>query len=139
MIKDKNKFFTTAVYGLVSMLEEYAIKLYGSCNWAERWSLVSSEELVDGCKSDCVTLSFRDIYIKFSWVYDELYPIDLENIDYSMIKRTTAVVHDCIGNLSALNKPIHKIEGWLCNGHFVKNVLVCDSKEERGAINIKLV
>ena len=138
VFKDRNRFFTTSVYGLVSMLEEYSSKLYGTSDSHEKWSLVSSVELVDGIKSDCVTLSCRGIYIKFACIYGELFPIDLENIDYATIKRTTKVVEDCIGNLSDLNRPIHKIEGWLCNGHTVRCVKVYESVDERGAVDILL-
>lgn len=138
LLKDRYKFFATSVYGLVSMLEEYAMKLYGVKDSNRKYCLYSSRERVDGLITDCVTLKYRDISIKFAVVYDELIPIDLDNIDYSTIKRTTAVVEDCVANLSGFNKPVHSIEGRLYNGHHVKGVRVSNSREEYGAVDIIL-
>lgn len=140
MLVDKRviKFFETSVYGLVSMLQEYSKKAYDTVDDKYKYVLKSFVETgMDGISRDCISLTYRGMYIKFNVTHGELIPVDLKNIDYKCIKRTTAVVEDCVANLSNYIEPINKIEGHL--DHDIRGIDIEESVVEMGSIDVKLL
>lgn len=138
MIRNRNdaEFFNTCVYGLVSMMTDLVTKIHGEVSIEDNYELWSYYEDSFDFTGDCVYLKYKDLFIKFAVVGSELIPSDISGFDYSDIKRITAVVEDCVANLSEFRVPLHSICGRLSHG--LRRLEISESLLEKGSYSVTL-
>lgn len=137
--RNEAEIFQGCMFGLLEYLRNIQSDrstVGGILPW-DRFELWSEYDGNWDLRCNCVHLKFCKSYIKFALKGVELFPVDLsENFNYTEIKKVTSQVKDCIEMLGYYKKPISSIRGYL--SYIINNVVVTDSRTEKGAVDIEL-
>lgn len=130
----EEKFFNICVYGLVSMLMEYAEREYGEIKDGCRYIIWESSKGIKGYQGNIINIAYRDIRMQFCVDDTGVVFIGGKGVPKNEKRRMEVVVEDLLGNLSEYYEPVSKVEGLL--SHSFGRIRKLPSGIEIGSVNI---